>query len=39
VTKPGGTEAFRDRGGLFSFIGEQWNRMGRGALPLKVQKK
>jgi len=24
---------------LFSFIGEQWNRMGRGALPLKAQKK
>ena len=36
VTKPGGTEAFRDRDALFSFIREQWNRMGRGPLPEKA---
>src|SRR5579863_4496226 len=35
VTKEGGTEAFRDRSGLFNFIREQWNLMGRGALPVK----
>jgi sugar/nucleoside kinase (ribokinase family) len=35
VTKEGGTEAFRDRGGLFSFMRQQWNTTGRGALPLK----
>jgi sugar/nucleoside kinase (ribokinase family) len=35
VTKEGGTEAFRDRSELFSFIREQWNLMGRGALPGK----
>jgi sugar/nucleoside kinase (ribokinase family) len=35
VTKEGGTEAFRDRSELFRFIREQWNLMGRGALPVK----
>jgi len=35
VTKPGGTEAFRDRSGLFTFIRQQWNPMGKGALPVK----
>lgn len=35
VTKPGGTEAFRDRGGLFTFLRQQWNLMGKGALPMK----
>ena len=35
VTKEGGTEAFRDRSELFNFIREQWNLMGRGALPVK----
>jgi len=35
VTKPGGTEAFRDRSGLFTFIRQQWNLMGKGALPVK----
>lgn len=35
VTKEGGTEAFRDRSGLFSFMRQQWNTTGRGALPLK----
>jgi sugar/nucleoside kinase (ribokinase family) len=35
VTKPGGTEAFRDRSGLFSFIRQQWKLMGKGALPMK----
>jgi sugar/nucleoside kinase (ribokinase family) len=35
VTKEGGTEAFRDRSGLFSFIRQQWNLMGTGALPVK----
>ncbi|MGA8491437.1 MAG: PfkB family carbohydrate kinase, partial [Terriglobales bacterium] len=39
VTKAGGTEAFRDRSGLFRFLHEQWNLMGRGALPLREQKK
>jgi sugar/nucleoside kinase (ribokinase family) len=36
VTKEGGTEAFRDRNGLLSFIREQWNLTGRGALPEKA---
>jgi sugar/nucleoside kinase (ribokinase family) len=35
VTKAGGTEAFRDRSALSSFIREQWNLLGRGALPVK----
>jgi sugar/nucleoside kinase (ribokinase family) len=35
VTKEGGTEAFRDRSALSSFIRQQWNSMGRGALPVK----
>ena len=39
VTKAGGTEAFRDRSGLFSFMREQWNLMNRGTLPLKEEKK
>jgi sugar/nucleoside kinase (ribokinase family) len=33
VTKEGGTEAFRNSAGLFNFIRQQWNLMGRGALP------
>jgi sugar/nucleoside kinase (ribokinase family) len=39
VTKAGGTEAFRDRSGLFRFIREQWNLMGRGVLPLRAENK
>jgi sugar/nucleoside kinase (ribokinase family) len=35
VTKEGGTEAFRDRSALANFIRQQWNQMGRGALPVK----
>jgi len=35
VTKEGGTEAFRDRSGLFSFMRKQWTAMGRGTFPLK----
>jgi sugar/nucleoside kinase (ribokinase family) len=35
VTKEGGTEAFRDRDGLFNFIRQQWDAMGRGILPVK----
>ncbi|MGA8763991.1 MAG: carbohydrate kinase family protein [Candidatus Sulfotelmatobacter sp.] len=35
ITKEGGTEAFRDRIGLFSFMRQQWTAMGRGAFPLK----
>jgi|SRR5579863_948030 len=35
VTKEGGTEAFRDINGLFSFIRQQWNLTGREALPVK----
>jgi len=34
VTKEGGTEAFRDRAGLQTFIRQQWNAMGRGPLPV-----
>jgi len=33
VTKEGGTEAFRDRAGLFNFMRQQWSAMGRGILP------
>jgi sugar/nucleoside kinase (ribokinase family) len=33
VTKPGGTEAFRDGNALHSFVCEQWNLTGRGPLP------
>jgi len=33
VTKEGGTEAFRDRSALLTFIRQQWNLMGRGPLP------
>jgi sugar/nucleoside kinase (ribokinase family) len=36
VTKEGGTEAFRDRNALSSFLRHQWNLMGRGALPVKA---
>jgi sugar/nucleoside kinase (ribokinase family) len=35
VTKEGGTEAFRDRRALLSFLRGQWSSMGRGALPVK----
>ena len=35
VTKAGGTEAFRDRGGLSAFMRQQWSSMGRGAIPWK----
>jgi sugar/nucleoside kinase (ribokinase family) len=35
TTKEGGTEAFRDRGALTSFLRQQWNAAGRGELPLK----
>ena len=35
VTKAGGTEAFRDRSALSAFVREQWNALGRGALPVK----
>lgn len=35
VTKEGGTEAFRDSAGLFNFIRQQWNLMGRGPLPVQ----
>lgn len=34
VTKEGGTEAFRDRSALQSFIRQQWNAMHRGPLPV-----
>jgi len=36
TTKEGGTEAFRDHGALTSFMRQQWNAAGRGALPLKA---
>ncbi len=36
VTKPGGTEAFRDRKALSSFIREQWTLTGRGPLPVRT---
>jgi sugar/nucleoside kinase (ribokinase family) len=35
TTKEGGTEAFRDRAALTSFMRQQWNAMNRGALPFK----
>ena len=35
VTKEGGTEAFRDRNALSSFVRQQWSLLGRGALPVK----
>ena len=35
VTKEGGTEAFRDRAGLLTFMREQWTSMGRGDFPVK----
>jgi sugar/nucleoside kinase (ribokinase family) len=35
VTKEGGTEAFRDRDRLSSFVRQQWNLTGRGVLPTK----
>jgi sugar/nucleoside kinase (ribokinase family) len=35
ATKEGGTEAFRDRSSLTSFMRQQWNSADRGALPLK----
>jgi sugar/nucleoside kinase (ribokinase family) len=34
VTKEGGTEAFRDRAELLSFMRRQWASMGRGTFPL-----
>jgi sugar/nucleoside kinase (ribokinase family) len=34
VTKEGGTEAFRDRSGLISFMRQHWDVASRGALPL-----
>jgi sugar/nucleoside kinase (ribokinase family) len=35
TTKEGGTEAFRDRSSLVTFMRQQWNAADRGALPLK----
>jgi sugar/nucleoside kinase (ribokinase family) len=35
TTKEGGTEAFRDRSALASFMRQQWSAAGRGAVPLK----
>ncbi len=35
VTKPGGTEAFRDRSALLTFMRQQWSSTGRTALPVK----
>jgi sugar/nucleoside kinase (ribokinase family) len=34
VTKQGGTEAFRERSGLFSFMRQQWNLAAKGTLPM-----
>ncbi len=34
VTKEGGTEAFRDKNALMSFMRQQWNTMNRGPLPM-----
>jgi sugar/nucleoside kinase (ribokinase family) len=34
VTRQGGTEAFRERSGLFTFMRQQWNLTARGTLPL-----
>jgi sugar/nucleoside kinase (ribokinase family) len=39
VTKPGGTEAFRDREGLSSFLREQWKLTGKGPLPITELKQ
>jgi sugar/nucleoside kinase (ribokinase family) len=36
VTKEGGTEAFRDRRNLLTFLRTQWGSMGKGPLPLKA---
>jgi len=36
VTKEGGTEAFRDRRTLHTFVRTHWGSMGKGPLPLKV---
>jgi sugar/nucleoside kinase (ribokinase family) len=38
VTKPGGTEAFRDRSALLTFIHQQWNSTGKGPLPVKEKQ-
>jgi sugar/nucleoside kinase (ribokinase family) len=38
VTKEGGTEAFRDCSGLFTFIRQQWDSLGRGVLPGKEKQ-
>jgi sugar/nucleoside kinase (ribokinase family) len=35
TTKEGGTEAFRDRSALTSFMRQQWNSANRGPLPLQ----
>jgi sugar/nucleoside kinase (ribokinase family) len=35
TTKEGGTEAFRDSNALSAFMRQQWNTLGRGALPSK----
>jgi sugar/nucleoside kinase (ribokinase family) len=35
TTKEGGTEASRDRSGLFGFMRQQWTSMGKGTFPLK----
>jgi len=35
VTKAGGTEAFRDRAELSTFMRQQWSSMGRGIIPWK----
>ncbi len=36
TTKEGGTEAFRDSNALSAFMRQQWNTLGRGALPSKA---
>jgi len=38
VTKPGGTEAFRDRTALLTFIHQHWNTLGKGPLPIKENR-
>lgn len=35
VTKAGGSEAFRDRGGWSTFLYQQWSSMGGGTIPRK----
>jgi sugar/nucleoside kinase (ribokinase family) len=35
TTKEGGTEAFRDRSALASFMRQQWNTVGKGELPFR----